>query len=126
MKAHFNIYSFNICLHLLLSIEDQNLHQMSAQKQNNDAPAADAASTSRNLSDDKGASPSLPHSEAFFVHGLDKVIPAYADFDGKMYAGTLPVNNGDRTGETMFWLFEPAEQLVSTTLVIWLNGGPVS
>jgi len=67
---------------------------------------------------------SLPPSDDFLVEGLDDVIPAYADFDGQMYAGLLPMDNGDRTGNTMFWLFQPAEQMVSKSLVIWLNGGP--
>jgi hypothetical protein len=59
----------------------------------------------------------------FVVRGLEDVQPAYADFDGIMYAGRLPANNGDRVGMTMFWLFEPTIQLVPDTLVIWLNGG---
>ena len=63
------------------------------------------------------------------VHNLDRVEPAYAAFDGTMYAGRLPANNIDavggmeRTGDTMFWMFEPTEQSVPDTLVIWLNGG---
>jgi carboxypeptidase C (cathepsin A) len=59
----------------------------------------------------------------FVVRGLEDVQPAYADFDGDMYAGRLPADNGDRVGETMFWMFEPATQSVPDTLVIWLNGG---
>ena len=65
----------------------------------------------------------------FVVHNLDRVEPAYAAFDGTMYAGRLPANNIDavggmeRTGDTMFWMFEPTEQSVPDTLVIWLNGG---
>ncbi len=59
----------------------------------------------------------------FVVRGLENVQPAYADFDGVMYAGRLPANNGIRRGETMFWLFEPTTQSVPDTLVIWLNGG---
>jgi len=65
----------------------------------------------------------------FVVHNLDKVEPAYATFNGTMYAGRLPANNIDavggveRTGDTMFWMFEPTEQSVPDTLVIWLNGG---
>lgn len=68
----------------------------------------------------------LPPSSEFRVDALDKIVPAYAKFDGKMFAGTLPMNNGKRTGETMFWLFEPRKQMVENSIVIWLNGGPVS
>lgn len=60
----------------------------------------------------------------FVVHGLEAIQPAYQAFDGTMYAGRLPANNGNRVGDTMFWMFEPTEQLVPDTLVIWLNGGP--
>lgn len=62
--------------------------------------------------------------EDFLVYGLEKIQPAYADFDGKMYAGMLPSNNGDRVGMTMFWMFEPDTQSIPDTLVLWLNGGP--
>ena len=68
----------------------------------------------------------LPPSNDFLVKGLDKIVPAYAEFDGDMFAGTLPMDNGDRTGKTMFWLFEPRKQKVEKSIVIWLNGGPVS
>jgi carboxypeptidase C (cathepsin A) len=59
------------------------------------------------------------------THAIEKVVPAYARFAGEMYAGLLPMDNGGRTGETMFWLFQPAFQSVKDTIVIWLNGGPV-
>jgi carboxypeptidase C (cathepsin A) len=62
--------------------------------------------------------------EDFRVVGLEEVQPAYAKFDGGMYAGMLPSDNGDRIGETMFWLFEPETQSVPDTIVLWLNGGP--
>jgi hypothetical protein len=55
----------------------------------------------------------------FLVQGLEEIQPAYADFNGTMYAGRLPADNGNRQGETMFWMFEPATQLVPDTLVIW-------
>lgn len=67
----------------------------------------------------------------FVVHNLDKVESMYATFNGTMYAGRLPANNIDvtngveRVGDTMFWMFEPQEQTVPDTLVIWLNGGKV-
>jgi carboxypeptidase C (cathepsin A) len=62
--------------------------------------------------------------EDFRVVGLEEVQPAYAEFDGAMYAGLLPSDNGNRTGETMFWLFEPETQNIPDTIVLWLNGGP--
>jgi len=68
----------------------------------------------------------LSPSNDFLVKGLDKIVPAYADFDGDMFAGTLPMDNGNRKGKTMFWLFEPRKQKVEKSIVIWLNGGPVS
>jgi carboxypeptidase C (cathepsin A) len=49
---------------------------------------------------------------------------AFARFEGDMYAGMLPTNNGNRTGEMMFWLFQPHTQAVENSMVIWLNGGP--
>lgn len=58
------------------------------------------------------------------THLLAEVVPAYSQFAGEMYAGLLPMDNDARTGETMFWLFQPERQLVAETLVIWLNGGP--
>jgi pimeloyl-ACP methyl ester carboxylesterase len=62
--------------------------------------------------------------EDFLVEGLEKIEPAYKEFEGKMFAGLLPSNNHDRVGEMMFWLFEPDEQLVPGSMIIWLNGGP--
>lgn len=59
----------------------------------------------------------------FLVEGLEVVEPAYAEFDGKMYAGLLPSNNHDRVGNMMFWLFEPDTQLIPDSIIIWLNGG---
>jgi carboxypeptidase D len=71
----------------------------------------------------------LPPMESFRVLGLEAIEPAYAQFEGKMYAGLLPVTHetpGERKveGEMMFWMFEPDVQAVENTLVIWLNGGP--
>lgn len=60
----------------------------------------------------------------FLVKDLDKVQAAYAQFQGKMFAGRINADNGDRTGDTMFWMFEPDTQEVPDSLVIWLNGGP--
>jgi carboxypeptidase C (cathepsin A) len=71
-------------------------------------------------------SSNLPTAEELRVtDALAEVEPAYADFEGKMYAGFLPSDNGgDRTGQMMFWLFEPDVQMHEQTLVLWLNGGP--
>ena len=76
----------------------------------------------------------------FLVLGLENVEPSYSQFDGKMYAGRIPVEHdgtgtneddkngkpdtGRRIGKTMFWLFEPTTQEIPNTVVIWLNGGP--
>lgn len=71
----------------------------------------------------------------FLVTGLETVQPAYAQFEGDMYAGMMPVlephKPGDDesthkkvVGEMMFWMFEPTTQSVDNTLVLWLNGGP--
>lgn len=62
--------------------------------------------------------------DSFLVQGLEAVQPAYAEFQGKMFAGRIPFTNGERSGKTMFWLFEPDTQEVPDTLVVWLNGGP--
>ena len=60
----------------------------------------------------------------FRVYGLESIQPAYASFDGEMYAGMLPSDNQDRTGMTMFWLFHPNTQEVPDSIVLWMNGGP--
>mmetsp|Transcript_13826 Transcript_13826/g.22234 ORF Transcript_13826/g.22234 Transcript_13826/m.22234 type:complete len:571 (+) Transcript_13826:106-1818(+) len=62
--------------------------------------------------------------EGLLVTELGKIEPLYNEFDGKMYAGSLPSDHDDRRGEMMFWLFEPTTQAVPDTMVIWLNGGP--
>lgn len=63
--------------------------------------------------------------DEFLVHGLETIEPAYDLFPGKMYAGMLPCTHATRSsGEMMFWMFEPDQQSVPDTLVIWLNGGP--
>jgi hypothetical protein len=66
------------------------------------------------------------------VHGLEDIEPAFAQFDGHMYAGlmsTIDVTSKhhsaeDEEGALMFWLFVPSEPVYDDTLVIWLNGGP--
>lgn len=49
---------------------------------------------------------------------LENVQPAYAAFNGSMYAGTIPTNHDKRRGEMMFWLFEPETQAVPDTIVL--------
>jgi carboxypeptidase C (cathepsin A) len=67
---------------------------------------------------------SLPDASDFRVRGLEEVEPAFGLFEGKMYAGLLPMDNDDRTGNLMFWLFTPEAPSITDSLVIWLNGGP--
>jgi Serine carboxypeptidase len=72
---------------------------------------------------DEGA---LPSAESLLVQGLEAIegYEAFGQFSGKMYAGLLPYDNGDRLGKLMFWLFEPTTQLVKDSMILWLNGGP--
>ena len=58
------------------------------------------------------------------MRGLEEIEPAFGLFQGKMYAGRLPMNNLARTGEMMFWLFAHDKPMVDDSLIIWLNGGP--
>jgi carboxypeptidase C (cathepsin A) len=64
----------------------------------------------------------LPHRSEYIVQGLEDVEPAFAQFDGTMYAGLIPYDNGDRKGSYMFWLFHPTD--APNALIMWLNGGP--
>jgi len=77
------------------------------------------------LSNDNG-SISLPDKSEFLVTDLGNVTnyEAFGQFEGDMYAGLLPSDNGNRTGNMMFWLFEPKKQAVPDSMIIWLNGGP--
>jgi hypothetical protein len=52
------------------------------------------------------------------MSSLETIQPAYAQFSGSMYAGTIPTHHDDRRGEMMFWLFEPQTQAVPDTIVI--------
>lgn len=83
-------------------------------------PVVAVAATPLSLSDDPTAK--------FRVHGLEDIEPAFASFQGKMYAGLLPFHLDDnkQEGEFMFWLFEPDEIEVENALSIYLSGGPVS
>jgi hypothetical protein len=68
----------------------------------------------------------LPTAEDLLVTGLEQIkgYEAFGKFNGHMYAGLLPMDNGNRTGKIMFWLFEPAKQTFDKSMVMWLNGGP--
>ena len=60
----------------------------------------------------------LMKKEDFLVRGLEEVEPAYGEFQGNMYAGTLPSSHDGRVGEMMFWLFEPDTQKVEESLTL--------
>jgi carboxypeptidase C (cathepsin A) len=77
----------------------------------------------------------LPTPSDLLVHDLDQVVQAFGAFDGKMYAGSLPMDHvsttvdganadGLRTGFLQFWLFIPTTQAVPNTISAWFNGGP--
>jgi carboxypeptidase C (cathepsin A) len=69
---------------------------------------------------------SLPNAEDLLVTGLENITgyEAFGQFQGRMYAGLLPMNNKNRTGQIMFWLFQPEQQTFDDTMIMWLNGGP--
>ena len=63
------------------------------------------------------------HASDFLVEGLEKIEPNYAKFDGKMYAGLLPIDieksrkeKEEKRGELMFWMFQPNKDLDSITM----------
>lgn len=73
----------------------------------------------------------VPKPQDYLVRGLELVEPAFAKFEGSMYAGLIPTNlfgdekNDDADdGTLMFWLFAPDKPIYTDTLVVWLNGGP--
>lgn len=66
----------------------------------------------------------LPHRSEYRVEGLEEIQPAFGEFEGTMYAGLIPFDNGDRHGEYMFWLFHPSGLQQEETVTMWLNGGP--
>jgi carboxypeptidase C (cathepsin A) len=69
------------------------------------------------------SSPPLPTMNDFLVQGLEEVEPEYAKFQGDMFAGLLPIDNGNRHGELMFWFFAPDDK-PNDSVTVWLNGGP--
>lgn len=72
----------------------------------------------------------LPTLEDLRVRNLEKTVPAYALFEGQMFAGSLPMDNSNsdgtnqRTGFLQFWLFVPDKPTAPDTMVSWFNGGP--
>lgn len=70
----------------------------------------------------------LPTLEDLRVRNLEKTVPAYALFEGQMFAGSLPMDNDDgtnqRTGFLQFWLFVPDKPTAPDTMISWFNGGP--
>jgi carboxypeptidase C (cathepsin A) len=84
----------------------------------------------------------IPTKEEYLVHGLDEIEPAFATFQGDMYAGLVPTTlfsdittstttsstsnetTSTTIGKLMFWLFVPDNVIHDDTIVIWLNGGP--
>lgn len=71
-----------------------------------------------------------PVAEDFVVKGLIDVEPAFASFEGDMFAGVLPTepaNDDDQEadeGHLMFWYFDAEKPQVDDSLIVWFNGGP--
>jgi len=67
------------------------------------------------------APPVLPSKEDLRVTDLAQVVPEFGLFEGDMYAGRLPMRNGDRSGEMMFWLFAPDRPTSTDTIQMWVS-----
>ena len=63
----------------------------------------------------------LPTKEDLLVVGLDKIVPEFGLFEGTMYAGRLPMQNGDRSGDLMFWLFAPDHPASTNSIQLWVS-----
>ena len=63
----------------------------------------------------------LPTKEDLLVVGLDKIVPEFGLFEGTMYAGRIPMQNGDRSGELMFWLFAPFHPASTNSIQLWVS-----
>jgi len=63
----------------------------------------------------------LPTKDDLLVRGLDEIEPAFGLFEGNMYAGRLPVKNGNREGQMMFWLFAPAHPSSPDSVQLWVR-----
>ena len=61
----------------------------------------------------------LPSKEDFIVNNLAQVVPEFGMFEGTMYAGRLPVKNGNRAGDMMFWLFAPENPARKDSIQMW-------
>ena len=76
----------------------------------------------------------VPSKSEFLVEGLEEIEPAYASFEGTMYAGLLPIREfekipqiekqGEDIGYYMFWLYLPDEMESPDSISVWFNGGP--
>jgi len=70
---------------------------------------------------DRAAAHDLPTKADLLVKGLDEIVPQFGLFEGTMYAGRLPVKNGDRSGELMFWLFAPDHPVSNNSIQLWVS-----
>jgi carboxypeptidase C (cathepsin A) len=63
-----------------------------------------------------------------FVVSRDRLAqhePAFASFDGDIYAGHVPTpQRGGGDGELYFMMFDATQKTFDDALLIWLNGGP--
>jgi hypothetical protein len=91
----------------------------------------------------------IPTPDDYLVRGLEEIEPAFANYDGLMYAGLVPTTTlyprtphepplwqekndhpnvdgqgADDDAALMFWLYAPTNPVHTDTLLIWLNGGP--
>lgn len=70
---------------------------------------------------DRVAAHVLPTKADLLVKGLDEIVPQFGLFEGSMYAGRLPIKNGDRSGELMFWLFAPDRPVSKNSIQLWVS-----
>jgi len=63
----------------------------------------------------------LPTKSDLLVQGLEDIYPQFDLFEGTMYAGRLPVKNGERSGEMMFWLFAPNDPVSKDSIQLWVR-----
>jgi carboxypeptidase C (cathepsin A) len=98
--------------------------------------------TRRRTATAKSTTTTTKSRDDYLVRDLDRIVPAFAQFPGTMYAGLIPTtttpletndgndNDSDTTaaaaaaGALMFWLFAPHEPVYDDALVVWMNGGP--
>ena len=84
------------------------------------APSLMMIRTSHAVDTTTQKSKTLPTAADLLVTGLGNVpnYEAFSQFDGNMYAGTIPSDNANRTGEMMFWLFEPHHQEIENSMIL--------